>query len=267
MNRFSVRYCMLLALFSVSCVEYAAQEAASAQKDIKSIPTQKLIAILREKSGVHTLDDLKSWSTREDIVSMSQESDEDDFEAFARTVKLGEIEDFTDFELYEIKSLLSVLFGLRPLGQAIVKNEVLKKNSILYEILQRPDCPLKFLFIPRETFNINYVYNTQCAHAEHDAYLLALHDAEAHNRPSDTVVNDGDIVDAGNTHYESVYIDGKMFSYPEQEIEGYIGSKNFKRAKSLGEAWLARNKDKTLEQLKLELWQQIQECLRRTLLQ
>jgi len=80
-------------------------------------------------------------------------------------------------------------------------------------------------------------------------------------------VNDGDIVDAGNTHYESVYIDGKMFSYPEQEIEGYIGSKNFKRAKSLGEAWLARNKDKTLEQLKLELWQQIQECLRRTLLQ
>ncbi|HML19668.1 MAG TPA: hypothetical protein PKD74_03780, partial [Candidatus Dependentiae bacterium] len=67
----------------------------------------------------------------------------------------------------EVKDLLSVLFRLRPLGQVIVDNSTLKKYPILYEILQRPDCPLKFLFIPAGEFDIKYVYNTQFAGAEH----------------------------------------------------------------------------------------------------
>jgi hypothetical protein len=252
MNLFSVRYFALLTLFSVAV--YASEEAASAQKDMKRIPTQELITMLREKYHAKTLEDLRPWTTAQEIAGLGYE----------------EYEEYTeDSDIFwgEVKDLLSVLFGLRPLGQVIVDNTTLKKYPILYEILQRPDCPLKFLFIPAGEYYIKYVYNTQFADAEHDAYLLALHGVETSNRPYDATFLGGKVVDAGDTYYESAYVNGRLFSYPEKEIEGYVGVKNWERAKRLGEAWLNKNKVKTIEQLRLEIWQQIQESARRKLFQ
>lgn len=252
MNCFSVRYCTLLMLFSASFTGYAAQVPAAAQRDIKSMSTQELIAMLREKYPAKTLEDLRSWTTAQEMARMGSEEYEEYPEGF-------------DIFWGEVKDLLSVLFRLRPLGQVIVDNSTLKKYPILYEILQRPDCPLKFLFIPAGEFDIKYVYNTQFADAEHAAYLLALHGVETKNRPYYARFSGEMVVDAGDIYYESAYVNGILFSYPEKEIEGYVGAKNWERTKRLGEAWLDKNKVKTIEQLRLEIWQQIQESARREL--
>lgn len=256
MNMFFVRYFTLIALLSASFVGclYGAGEAASAQKDIKRIPTQELIAMLREKYPAKTLEALRTWTTAQEMARLGYEEYEEDTEG-------------SDIFWGEVKDLLSVLFGLRPLGQVIVDNSTLKKYPILYEILQRPDCSLKFLFIPAGEFDIKYVYNIQFAAAEHDAYLLAFHGVETKNRPYDGKFLGKMVVDAGDTYYESAYVNGKLFSYPEKEIEGYVGVKNWERAKRLGEAWLDKNKVKTIEQLRLEICQQIQESARRELFQ
>ncbi|HML19667.1 MAG TPA: hypothetical protein PKD74_03775, partial [Candidatus Dependentiae bacterium] len=70
MNCFSVRYCTLLMLFSASFTGYAAQVPAAAQRDIKSMSTQELIAMLREKYPAKTLEDLRSWTTAQEMARM-----------------------------------------------------------------------------------------------------------------------------------------------------------------------------------------------------
>ncbi|HML19669.1 MAG TPA: hypothetical protein PKD74_03785, partial [Candidatus Dependentiae bacterium] len=96
------------------------------------------------------------------------------------------------------------------------------------------------------------------------AYLLAFHGVETKNRPYDARFSE-EMVDVGDIYYESAYVNGILFSYPEKEIEGYVGAKNWERTKRLGEAWLNKNKVKTVEQLRSEIWQQIQESARREL--
>jgi hypothetical protein len=130
------------------------------------------------------------------------------------------------------------------------------KDPLLLEILGRSDCPVKFIFISYGTKKYIYMYSSQYYTGEYNAYLLAKYDVESLLKRQKGWQN---------ADFTQAYIDGKIFSYPEVDIRAYLGP-NWEQAKIIGEQWLSTNQHKTLDQLKLETWQLIQEYETRNLI-
>jgi uncharacterized protein YneF (UPF0154 family) len=200
---------------------------------LKAIPTDKLVKMLLKKYDVKSIDDVRPWDTAEELAEFCQTE--------SCRPKQYKVPPY-------LIDLLSVLGGFRSVGLNIFVPSI-PHEPLLLEILNREDCPVKFIFIPKADQQTQaYMYNTQKAHSEQDAYLLVLKNLEYSHRTATW--------DEKNARS---YIDGLIFGYPEGAIKAYIGEKNWQAAKSLGDAWLNKNRHKSIDMLTLEIWQLIQQ--------
>ena len=236
---------LFFGVYSSSLVA-AAAERIGISIGLKNKSIGELIEMLRAKYGIKTIEDVGTWTTAEE---MGKPFDQSDVSEGAGKVP------------FWYKDVFSLLFAFRSVAQDTERLfDYIGKEPILREILLRDDCPVKFVFVPSKKITNTYMYDSRKPNSEHEAYILAMHDVEWRMRSDDIVYGaEGKVIDAGDNYYETAYIDGKIFAYPEDAVRAYIGPKNWDRAKKLGEAWIDKNRTKSVEQLKLEIWQRIQE--------
>lgn len=227
---------LFLCISSARGVDVLASAAVSSG-NFASISTDVLIEMLRTKYNIRSLEDVRTWDSAEEQKYVKQH---------------GEYPPEEDFHIpKDCKDFLGLLVGLRPMG-TLNPMDNLKTDSIIAEILKREDCPVKFVFIFYGDMRRVYMYDFRDYEGKWLAYLLAKYDIETN------LLISRDLFDK-DKHIEASYIDGKILSYPEVDIKEYIGNENWERAKKLGQQWLEANRTKTIDQLKLEIWQLIQE--------
>ena len=160
---------------------------------------------------------------------------------------------YGDYHLTALCTILAVLAGFKPI--AAEPNHFVQAaydfEPCIKELFSRNDHHFKCLYYvdPKSEVRMHIFYNSADEDSTKKAYMAALYDLNIFEHKQQIAQRLEDI--------ESAYVNGILYGYPEDAIEGYVGEQDWQLARILGQGWLTKHTNKSTKQLVQEFQQAI----------